>query len=166
MASHYPQDGHPPSHGWSLTIQNLPETLYYKLGIWLLDLTHKIKTRWQLLWMVSHHHQDGHPPPKGWLSTIQNLTEGSVLQTQNLAHRLNNKIKTWWQLPWMVGYHPLNGHPPSQRQGWSPSIPRMVTYQPLVSQPLSKITLPNIVTELPKDGHPQSQAWSPTIQNY
>ena len=27
----------------------------------------------------------------------------------------------------MVGYHPLDGHPPSQGQGWSPSIPGMVT---------------------------------------
>ena len=46
MVSHYPQDGHPPSHGLSLTIQNLPE-LYYKIGIWQLDLTNKIKTRKQ-----------------------------------------------------------------------------------------------------------------------
>ena len=64
--------------------------LYYKLGIWHLNLTHKNKTSW----MVSHHHQDGHPPSKGWLPTIQNLTEGSVLQTCYLAHRLNHKIKT------------------------------------------------------------------------
>ena len=27
MVSHHPQDGHPPSHGWLLTIQNLPDEI-------------------------------------------------------------------------------------------------------------------------------------------
>ena len=56
----------------------------------------------------------------------------------------------------MVGYHPLDGHSPSQGQGWSPIIPGMVTYQPYVGHPLSRITFPNIVAQLPKDGHPRS----------
>ena len=47
MVSHHPQDGHPPFQGWSPTIQNLPEgsVLHYRLRLWHLDLTHKIKTR-------------------------------------------------------------------------------------------------------------------------
>ena len=64
----------------------------------------------------------------------------------------------------MVGYHPLDGHPPSQGQGWSSSIPG--GHQPSLGQPLSKITFTNIDAQRPKDGHQQSQAWSPTIQNY
>jgi len=122
MVSHFPHDGHPPSmdgHGHSPS-KIYQKELFYKLGIWHLDLTHKIKTRWQMIWMVSHHHHDGHPPFKGWLSTIQNLTVGSVPQTWNLARTLNHKIKTRWQLPLMDGYHPLDGHQPSQGQGCSP----------------------------------------------
>ena len=50
----------------------------------------------------------------------------------------------------MVGYHPQVGHPTSQGQGWSPSIPGMVTYQPQVSH-------------IPKYCCPASQGWSPMI---
>ena len=160
-------DGQPQSPGWLPTIQIeiYQNDVYYRHGIWHLDLIFKFKTRWQLPWMFSHYSQDGHPPyhgwsliiqtlpegivlqawnlasrlnsqmdgqppSKGWLLTIQNQTEESVQQACNLAYRLNHKIKNRWQLPWMVGYHPLDGHPPSQGQGWSPSIPGMVTYQP------------------------------------
>ena len=87
MVTRHPKDGHPPSKTYQ-------KEVYYRLEIWHMDLTHKIKTRLKLLWMVSHHQQDGLLPSKGWLPTIQNLTEGSVLQTWNLAHRLNHKIKT------------------------------------------------------------------------
>ena len=113
--------------------------LYYKLGIWHLNLTHKIKTRWQLLWMVS-----GQLQYLGWSHPIQNLTEGSVLQTCNLAHRLNHKIKTRWQWPSVVSYHSLDGHPPSQGQGWSPSIPRL-----------------RMFTQNLQNGHPASPGWAP-----
>ena len=65
-----------------------------------------------------------------------------------------------------LGYHPLDGHPPSQGQGWSPIVPGIVTYQPYIGHALYRVTFPNIVAQLPKDGHPQSQVWSPTIQNY
>ena len=87
MVSHYPQDGH-------LSSKIYLKEYYYKLGIWHLDLIHKIKTSRQLLWVVSHHHQVRHPPSTGLLPTIQNLKEGSALQTWNLAHKLNHKIKT------------------------------------------------------------------------
>ena len=63
--------------------------VYYRLGIWHLDLIHKIKTR--LPWMVNHYPHDGYRPPQshGWSLTIQNLPEGIVLQAWNLATRLN-----------------------------------------------------------------------------
>ena len=139
---HHPMDGHSPSKIYQ-------KELYYKLQIWHLDLTHKSKTRWQLLWMVSYHHQDGYPPFKGCLPTIKNLTEGNVLQTWNLAHRLNHKIKTRWQLPWMVGSHPLDVQPPSHRQGWSPSL-RLVTHYPIAPFQILSPTIPSMVTHHPK----------------
>ena len=148
MVTHHPMDGHSPSKIYQ-------KELYYRLGNWHLDLTHKINTRWQLLWMISHHHQDGHPPSKGWLPTIQNLTEGSVLQTWNLAHRLNHKIKTRWQLPWMVGSHPLDGHPASP--GWSPISLRLVTHYPKSPSKILSPSFPRMVTHNPKHGHPPSK---------
>ena len=148
-------DGHSPSKIYQ-------KELYYKLEIWHLDLTHKIKTGWQLLWMVSHHHQNGNPPSKGWVPTIQNLMKGSVLQTWNLAHRRNQKIKTSWQLPLMVGYHPLDGHPPSQ--GWSlttENLPEGSLLQNLAHRLNNKIKTrwqpPWMVSYHPLDGHPPSQ---------
>ena len=36
-------DGEPPSLGWSFKIHQ--KEAYYKLKIWHMDLTHKIKTR-------------------------------------------------------------------------------------------------------------------------
>ena len=50
MVTHQPKDGHPPE-GSMLQTQNLdpPVTyqkdVYYRLGIWKLDLTHKIRTK-------------------------------------------------------------------------------------------------------------------------
>ena len=44
-------DGHLPSLGWSPTNPRMVTCLkkvYYRLGIWYLDLTYKIKTRGQL----------------------------------------------------------------------------------------------------------------------
>ena len=38
MVSYHPQDGHPP-------FKIYQKEVYYRLGIWHLDLTHKIKTR-------------------------------------------------------------------------------------------------------------------------
>ena len=109
--------------------------------------------------MVSQHNQDGHPPFKGWLPTIQNLTEGNVLQTFNLAHRPNPQNKDQMTTA-------MDGWLPSR--GWSPIIPGMGTCQPQVGHPLFNSTFTNNVAQPPKDGHPQSQAWSPTntIQNY
>ena len=64
--------------------------VYYRLGIWHLDLTHKNKTRGQVPWMVmiNHHHNDKS-------STIQNLPEEIVPQTWNFWHiDLAQKIKS------------------------------------------------------------------------
>ena len=38
-------DGQPPSLGWSFIIEIHQKEVYYRLEIWHLDLTHKIKTR-------------------------------------------------------------------------------------------------------------------------
>ena len=40
MVTHHPKDGHPPSK-----IEIYQNEMYYRLGIWHLDLIHKIKTR-------------------------------------------------------------------------------------------------------------------------
>ena len=40
MVNHNPKDGHPPSK-----IKIYQNEMYYILGIWHLDLIHKIKTR-------------------------------------------------------------------------------------------------------------------------
>ena len=84
MITQHPKNGHPPSKIYH-------KEVYYSLWIWHVDLTHKIKTRCQLPWMISYHHQDGTLPSKGWSFTIQNLPEGNVLQTWNLVHWLNSQ---------------------------------------------------------------------------
>ena len=55
MVNHHPEDGHPPSKIYQ-------KELYYRLEIWHLDLTHKIKTRLNAI--------DGHPTFQGWSPTI------------------------------------------------------------------------------------------------
>ena len=55
----------------------------YRLVIWHLELTHKIKTRWSAM--------DGQPPSPGWSPTTQNLPEWSVLKTWNFAPRLHSQ---------------------------------------------------------------------------
>ena len=86
MVTHHPKDGYPPSK-----IKTYHNEMYYRLGIWHIDLIHKIKIRWQLPWLVSCYPQDGPPPSHGWSLTIQNLPEGNVLQAWNLASILNSQ---------------------------------------------------------------------------
>ena len=64
MVTHHSKDGHPPSKIY-------PMEEYYRLEIWNLDLTHKIKTRGSTMdflvkipRMVTHLPKDGHPPSK------------------------------------------------------------------------------------------------------
>ena len=85
----------------------------YTLVIWQLDLTCKIKTRWQEPWMVIHHPQDGRPTSQGWSPTFPRMvthhpksTRGNILQARIWHLDLNHNIKTRWQLPWMVTHHP------------------------------------------------------------
>ena len=67
-------DGQPPSLGWSPTdhpedghppFEIYQKDLYYRLEIWHLDLTHKIKTRLNAI--------DGQPPSPGWSQTIPRM---------------------------------------------------------------------------------------------
>ena len=71
MVSPHPKDDHPPSQGWSTTIKIKQKELYYRLGIWYLDLYPKIKTIIQS--MVSHLSLDGHPSSLEWSPIIQNM---------------------------------------------------------------------------------------------
>ena len=64
MVTHHPKDGHPP-------FKIYQKEVYYRLEIWHLDLTHKIKKG--EVRMVSHHLKDGYPPSKGWSTTIQRM---------------------------------------------------------------------------------------------
>ena len=112
---------HLPSLGWSPTnprmVTNQKE-VYYKLGIWHLDLTHKKKAI-QLPWMVTYHPKDVHPQPKDG-----HPPEESVVQTWNLAIRFNSQNESQVST-WMVTYHPYDGHPPTQ--GWSPDRRKCTT---------------------------------------
>ena len=98
--------GFPPTQGGSLTNPRMithQKELYFRLGIWHLDFTHKTKRR------VTHQPKDGHPP------------EGSVLQTWNLALRLNSQNKSQMTTS-------MDGHLPSL--GGSPTNPRMIDHPP------------------------------------
>ena len=110
------RNGHLSSRVWSPTNLRMvthQKEVYYRLGIWHLDLTHKTMTRWQLPWMVTYHPLDGHPPSKIWSPTFQNMVTIQKLVTHQAKE----------------------GHPPSPV--WSltvPSllshtIPRMITHQ-------------------------------------
>ena len=79
VGHHQTKDGHPPSKGWSPTIQRMvthhpkdghppfkiyQKEVYYRLEIWNLALTHKIKTRCSAA---------GQPPSPGWSPTIRRM---------------------------------------------------------------------------------------------
>ena len=74
MVTHHPNDSHPP-------FKIYQKEVYYRLRIWHLGLTHKIKIGWSA--DGQPHLQDGHgqPPSKGRSPKIPNLPEGSVLET-------------------------------------------------------------------------------------
>ena len=108
--------------------QNLPEGIITEiLEIWHWDLSHKIKTRWQLSvtipWMVTHHSKDGHPTSK-----IIQKKDYYRLELWHLD--LTHKIKTRWST--------MDSHP--QSQGWEPTIPRMVTNHPKLKSTRMKCT--------------------------
>ena len=71
--------------------------------------------------MVSHYLQDGHPPSKNYRHGIWHI---------DLTHKIRNIAR-------MVTKHRQDGHPPSKIyqkavkcDGWSATIPRMVTHYP------------------------------------
>ena len=145
--------GHPPSTGWSPTIQNLPGNNCHQL--WM--VTHQ-----------THHPKEGHPSSIVWSPSFQlpksirrkciamdgqpptpgcspTITRMITHQPQDAHQPLEfgtktHKVKTSRQLPCMVTHLPKEGHQPSK--GQSLAFPRMVTNHPL-------------------DGHPSSKIWSP-----
>ena len=66
MVNHYPQDGHPPSHGWSLTIQNLPEGIVLQAC----NLASRLNSQNQDQVTTV---MDGQSPSPGWSPTIQRM---------------------------------------------------------------------------------------------
>ena len=129
--------------------------VYYKLGIWHLDLTHKTKAKQQLPWMVTYHPKDSHPQPKDG-----HPPGGNVVQTWNLALEFfsQNEIQVTAS---------MDGHLLSL--GLSPTNPWMVTHQKEVHYRLGTLftkltpgddyngwspTIPSLAPHPPRDGHP------------
>ena len=124
MVTNHSKDGHQPSKIYH-------KEVYYRLWIWHIDLTHKIKTRWSVMdgqppspgWsatiqrMVTHHPMDGHPPSK--------IYQKEVCYRLEIWHKdLTQNIKTRWQLPGMVSHHyqqtlGTQGPTPIQSKPWS-----------------------------------------------
>ena len=79
------RNGHLPSLAWSPTnprMITLRKDVYYRLRIWHLDLTHKMKTMGQLPGMVTYHLGDGPPPTQAWSPTIRMYTTHSEFMTK------------------------------------------------------------------------------------
>ena len=116
-------------HGWSATIPRMvthhskgahplskiyQKELCYRLEIWHLDFTQKIKTRWS---------GDGQPPSPRWSPNIPRMVTHHPESTRRRVYcrlgiwhiDLTNKIKTRWSA--------MDGQPPSP--GWSPTIPNL-----------------------------------------
>ena len=140
MVSHYPQDGHPPYHGWSwsLIIQNLPEGIV--LQAWNLASRPNSQNNEQVTTV-----RDSQSPSKGWSPTIQRMVTHHSKSTRRKCI-IDLKFGTWPQLTKlkpgavrMVSPHLKDGHQPTK--GWSPTIQRMVTHHP-------KSTIGKFTTEL------------------
>ena len=115
MVSHHPQQGHPPSQGWSPTIQNLPKG--------------SVQQTWNLAPRLISQNQDkmtsamdGQPPSQGWSTTNPWMVTHHLKPTRRKCttdlefgtKTYLTKFKQRLQLPQMVSNHPLDGHPPSQ----------------------------------------------------
>ena len=144
MVHHHPQDGHPPSRGWSSTIQDLPERIV--LQTWNLAARLYTKKQGQVSCVLS-------PLSPGWSPNIPRMITHHLKSTGMKVYfrlgiwhiNLTHKIRSRWSA--------MDGHPPSPV--WSPTIPRMVTHH-------SKSTRRHWSV---MDGQPPSPGWSPTIQN-
>ena len=140
--------------------------MYYRLGIWHLDLIHKLRPgdnchRWStaIPRMVTHNPIDGHSPSK--------IYQKELYYKLGIWHlNLTHKIKT----SWMVSHHHQDGHSPSK--GWLPTIQKLTEVIVLQNCNFThrlnhKIKtswqLPWMVSYHPLDGHPPSegQGWSP-----
>ena len=73
--------------------------MYYRHGIWHIDLNHKTNTRQQLFWMVIYKYL-------GWSPTNPRMEKVHYrlgIWCCNLSHKTNTR----WELPWMVNGQPL-----------------------------------------------------------
>ena len=127
-------------HGWSPIIPRIAhqKEVYYRLGIWHFDLTHKTNNRGQLSWIFTYRPQDGHPTSKIWLLTF----------------------------PKMGTHFPKDGHQPSQdgyplsSSGWAPTIQRCGCTKSLGMV----ITISRIVKSPTQDGQLDLEFDSSTAQ--
>ena len=137
-------DGHLPSPGWSPTIPRMvpqQREVYYKLGIYYLNLTHKTIFIQQLPWMVTNQPQEGPTPKACYRLGVWHLTD-----------KTNNCQRCSPAIPRMVTHHPKDGH--SQSKIWSLPFPKMVTH------------CQRMVTNHPQHDQTPYPGWSPTIQRY
>ena len=149
MVTHHHEDGHPPSEIYQ-------KEFYYRLEIWHLDLTHKIKTRLSAI--------DDQPPSPEWSTTIQKkVFHNSKYTWRNCTTELKFTNKTKIKIRWSA----LDSQP--QFLGWLPTIPLSKIYQKKLCYRLEIWHLDftqKIKTRwTTMDAYSLSQGWSPTVQN-
>ena len=87
---YHPPDGHPPSQGWSTTIQYMV-TNHPKDG-------HSFSKGWSLTipWMVTNPPQDGHPPSPRGSCTIQSLVIHKPKEDHPPSSRWSQTVPSIW----------------------------------------------------------------------
>ena len=85
MVSHYPKDGHPSSHGWSLPIQNLPERIV--LQAWNLGSRLNSQNQEPVTTVM-----DGQSLSPGWSVTITRMVTHH-LKDMVINHRKSKRRK-------------------------------------------------------------------------
>ena len=84
MVTYHPNDSHPP-------FKIYQKEVYYRLKIWHLGLTHKIKIGWSADGQPYLQDGHGHPPSKGWSPKIQ-------IYQKEVYYRLLIFIFLYWYL--------------------------------------------------------------------
>ena len=98
--------------------------VYYRLGIWNINFSHKIKTSTTIPRMVTHHPKDGHLPSQGRSPTIpskgtHNTQDGKIPLPDwsstilRMASHQPRMVTNYSKGPRMVTHHPSDGKPTS-----------------------------------------------------
>ena len=105
---------------------------------------------------VTHHPQNGSPHPKSAHQLSQEQSPSIAMMVTHYAKDWHTISQRWW--PINLDIHlPKDGDRHSPSPGWSPTIPRIVTQNPLICYPPSQI-----ITAHPLDGQSQSKGWPAT----